>query len=140
MLQLFAKVTAADPTRDRVLDKNNYNQDSSDLNTLAARHGSTEFELFGLAFYDGHGYAAENDVLQDLFVDFLISGVAPDWLKAYVKRRIECSYLPPENIKKSALITTGARSAIVKWRPSIDLFSFTLVGSVSSEYRKINES
>ncbi len=122
------------------MNQNNNNQDVLDLNTLAARHNTTEYELFCLAFYDGHGYAAEEETLQELFVDFLHTSAAPDWLRVYVKRRIECTFLPPENIKKSALITTGARSAIVKWRPSIDLFSFTLVGSVSSEYRKINDS
>jgi len=116
-------------------------RDSEELNVLASRYDTTEYELFSLAFYDGHGYPAEEEVLQALFMDFLHNGLAPQWLRSYVKRRIVSNSLPPENIRKSALITTGARSAIVKWRPTVDIFSFTLVGHItSSDYHAINDS
>jgi len=107
-------------------------RDSEELNVLASRFGSTEYELFGLAFYDAHGYQADDFLLQDLFMEFLHSGDAPCWLRSYVRNRFSSPSLTMDNIKQSALINTGASSAIVKWRPSVDIFSFTLVGHLSS--------
>lgn len=116
-------------------------RDSEELNVLAARCGSTEFELFGLAFYDSHGYQADEVVLQDMFMEFLQSGAAPAWLRSYVRSRFQTPCLTIDNIKKSALITTGARSAIVKWRPTVDIFTFTLVGHLSDpEYSSASDS
>jgi len=116
-------------------------RDSEELNVLASRFETTEYELFAQAFYDGHGYYADEIVLQDLFMEFLQSGLAPQWLRGYVKRRICSRSLPAESTKKSALITTGARSAIVKWRPAVSIFSFTLVGPISSsDYSVISDS
>lgn len=116
-------------------------RDAEELNVLAARVDSTEYELFGYAFYDCHGYQAEESELQELFMQFLQSGQAPQWLRGYVKRRICSAEIPIDSIRKSAYITTGASSAIVKWRPSIDLFSFTLIGSMaSSDYHSVSDS
>lgn len=116
-------------------------RDSEELNVLASRFGSTEYELFGFAFYDCHGYQAEEPVLQDMFMEFLQCGRAPQWLRSYVKRRICSSEIPADSIRKSAFITTGASSAIVKWRPSVELFSFTLIGSMgSSDYQPVSDS
>ncbi len=116
-------------------------RDSEELNVLAARFEMTEFELFALAFYDGHGYPAEEVILQDMFMEFLHNGMAPQWLRSYVKRRIVSNEMPAESLKKSALFTTGARSAIVKWRPAVSIFSFTLIGPISSsEYSSISDS
>lgn len=121
--------------------ENEISRDCEEINLLASRYNTTEYELFSLAFYDGHGYPAEEEVLQALFMDFLHNGLAPQWLRSYVKRRIVSNSLPPENIRKSALITTGVRSAIVKWRPTVDIFSFTLVGHItSSDYHSISDS
>lgn len=116
-------------------------RDSEELNVLASRSGTTEYELFGLAFYDCHGYQAEELILQDLFMEFLQSGQAPQWLKTYVKRRIGNSTIATDSIRKSAFISTGASSAIVKWRPSVELFSFTLIGAMaSSDYSPVSDS
>jgi len=106
-------------------------RDSEELNVLASRFGTTEFELFGLAFYDAHGYQADDFLLQDLFMEFLQSGDAPTWLRSYVRSRYGSTALSMDNIKQSAMINTGASGAIVKWRPSVDIFSFTLVGPLS---------
>ncbi len=74
-------------------------------------------------------------------MEFLQSGQAPQWLRAYVKRRICSSEIPADSIRKSAFLTTGASSAIVKWRPSVELFSFTLIGSMaSSDYQPVSDS
>ena len=108
-------------------------RDSEELNALAARFGATEYELFGLAFYDAHGYQAEDLILQDLFMEFLQSGEAPNWLRSYVRNRFQSPVLAKDNIKQSTLLTTGARSALVKWRPSVDIFTFTLVGHLSAQ-------
>lgn len=116
-------------------------RDSEELNVLATRFETTEFDLFSQAFYDGHGYHADEVILQELFMEFLQNGLAPQWLRGYVKRRICSSSIPAESTKKSALITTGARSAIVKWRPTVSIFSFTLVGPISSsDYSTISDS
>lgn len=116
-------------------------RDSEELNALASGAGTTEFELFGLAFYDCHGYQAEELALQELFMEFLQTGQAPQWLKTYVKRRICNAAIATDSIRKSAFISTGASSAIVKWRPSVELFSFTLVGTMaSSDYAPVNDS
>lgn len=108
-------------------------RDSEELNVLATRFGATEYELFGLAFYDAHGYQAEDILLQDMFMEFLQSGEAPVWLRSYVRNRFQSPALTKDNIKQSALVTTGARSALVKWRPSVDIFTFTLVGHLSGQ-------
>ena len=108
-------------------------RDSEELNVLAARFGATEYELFGLAFYDAHGYQAEDLILQDLFMEFLQSGEAPNWLRSYVRNCFQSPVLAKDNIKQSTLLTTGARSALVKWRPSVDIFTFTLVGHLSAQ-------
>ncbi|OED43065.1 hypothetical protein AB833_04580 [Chromatiales bacterium (ex Bugula neritina AB1)] len=128
-------------TREKTLIYSDTSRDSEELNVLATRFGMTEYELFGIAFYDGHGYPAEEVMLQDMFMEFLHNGLAPQWLRSYVKCRICSRELPAESIKKSALITTGARSAIVKWRPTVSIFSFTLIGPISSsEYSSISDS
>jgi len=108
-------------------------RDSEELNVLAARFGATEYELFGLAFYDAHGYQADDMLLQDLFMEFLQNGEAPPWLRSYVRNRFRSPVLSKDNIKQSALVSTGARSALVKWRPSVDIFTFTLVGHLSGQ-------
>jgi len=108
-------------------------RDSEELNVLASRFGSTEYELFGLAFYDSHGYQADDILLQDMFMDFLQNGEAPPWLRSYVRNRFQSPALTKDNIKQSALVNTGARSALVKWRPSVDIFTFTLVGHLSNQ-------
>jgi len=123
------------------LIESNTSRDSEELNVLAARFETTEYELFGLAFYDGHGYQAEEAILQQLFMEFLQSGQAPQWLRTYVKSRICSNDLAADSIRKSAFITTGARSAIVKWRPTVSIFTFTLVGPMSaSEYSPIGDN
>ena len=106
-------------------------RDTEELNVLASRFGTTEYELFGLAFYDAHGYQADAFMLQDLFMEFLQSGEAPSWLRSYVRNRFGSPALAMDNIKQSAMINTGASGAIVKWRPSVDIFSFTLVGPMT---------
>lgn len=127
--------------REKALIESDTSRDSEELNVLASTAGATEFELFGLAFYDCHGYQAEEIVLQELFIDFLHTGQAPQWLKSFVKRRISSSAIAIDSIRKSAYITTGASSAIVKWRPSVELFSFTLIGAAaSSEYHSVSDS
>lgn len=108
-------------------------RDSEELNVLATRFGATEYELFGLAFYDAHGYQADDILLQDIFMEFLQSGEAPGWLRSYVRNRFHSPSLSKDNIKQSALVSTGARSALVKWRPSVDIFTFTLVGHLSNQ-------
>jgi len=103
---------------------------------LGTRFGATEYELFGLAFYDAHGYKADDFELQDLFMEFLQSGAAPAWLRSYVRNRFGLSPQQQiDNIKESALIKTGSSSALVKWRSSVDVFSFTLVSELTdSDY------
>lgn len=108
-------------------------RDSEELNVLATRFEATEYELFGLAFYDAHGYQADDILLQDMFMEFLQSGEAPTWLRSYVRNRFQSPRLSKDNIKQSALVTTGARSALVKWRPSVDIFTFTLVGHLNGQ-------
>ncbi|MEM7259222.1 MAG: hypothetical protein AAF404_17735 [Pseudomonadota bacterium] len=110
-------------------------RDIEELNFVAAKFDTTEFEIFGLAFYDCHGYRADELSLQDMFMEFLHGGDAPQWLKNYVKRRVAGDYELTESIRQSAFITTGASSAIVKWRPSVDIFSFTLISAVSSSIK-----
>lgn len=115
-------------------------RDIEELNFVAAKFDTTEFEIFGLAFYDCHGYRADDLSLQDMFMEFLHGGDAPQWLRSYVKRRVQGNYELTESIRQSAFITTGASSAIVKWRPSVDIFSFTLISAVSSsDYQYIDE-
>lgn len=110
-------------------------RDCEELNVLAARCDMTEYDLFGLAFYDAHGYQADDVLLQDLFMDFLQCGAAPSWLRSYVRNRFQSPAETIEHIKQSAIISTGTRNAIVKWRPTVDIFTFTLVGHLSdSEY------
>jgi len=106
-------------------------RDSEELNVLASRFGATEYELFGLAFYDAHGYKADACELQVLFMEFLQSGAAPAWLRSYVRNRFTASPQQIDNIKESALIKTGSSSALVKWRSSVDVFSFTLVSELA---------
>ena len=122
----------------RLLIEPGVSRDIEELNFVAKKFESTEFELFGLAFYDCHGYRADEYSLQDMFMEFLHSGQAPQWLRTYVKRRICGDQTPTETIRQSALITTGVSSAIVKWRPSVDIFSFTLISATaSSDYQYI---
>ncbi len=123
-----------------LLEDRGLSRDIEELNFVAARFDSTEFEIFSLAFYDCHGYRADDIVLQELFMEFLNDGSAPAWLRTYVKRRVRGDCALTESIRQSALITTGASSAIVKWRPSVDIFSFTLISAVSgSDYQYISD-
>lgn len=115
-------------------------RDSEELNVLAARFGATEYELFGLAFYDAHGYQAEDFILQDLFMEFLQTGEAPSWLRSYVRNRFTSPSLTADNIKQSAMISTASSTAIVKWRPSVDIFTFTIVGHLTSSDYASGES
>ncbi len=124
----------------RLLIEQGVSRDIEELNFVAAKFQTTEYELFGLAFYDCHGYKADEFSLQDMFMELLQSGEAPQWLKTYVKRRVCGDQTPTETIRQSAMISTGANSAIVKWRPSVDIFSFTLISAVASnDYQYISD-
>jgi len=91
--------------RDRETDviESDTSRDSEELNVLAARFGATEYELFG--------YQADDALLQDLFMEFLQNGEAPTWLRSYVRNRFQSPVLAKDNIKQSALVTTGDISA-----------------------------
>jgi len=130
----------ANTSESGLLSDSSISRDVEELNFVAAKFDTTEFEIFGLAFYDCHGYRADDSVLQDLFMEFLHEGNSPPWLRTYVKRRVAGNYALTESIRQSALISTGASSAIVKWRPSVDIFSFTLISAVSSsDYQYLEE-
>jgi hypothetical protein len=135
-----ARISENRSSENRLLIQQDVSRDIEELNFVAAKFETTEYELFGLAFYDAHGYKADEFSLQDMFMEFLQGGDAPLWLKSYVKRRVCGDHAPMETIRQSALITTGASSAIVKWRPSVDIFSFTLISSVASnDYQYISD-
>lgn len=118
--------------RDILIDSDT-SRDCEELNVLASRYGATEYDLFSLAFYDAHGYQADDILLQDLFMDFLQCGAAPSWLRSYVRNRFQSPVKSMDNIKQSTMVSTCARSAVVKWRPQAEIFSFTLVGHFSGD-------
>jgi len=121
------------------LIESNTSRDSEELNVLASRFGATEYDLFCLAFFDCHGYRENDVVLQDMFMEFLQSGAAPSWLRDYVRSRFQSRNLSFDNVKQSALFTTGARNAVVKWRANVDIFTFTLVESHAGEFASDDE-